>query len=348
MRTQITYESGYCATGKKQFFEELSRQWEPITKLPCVIFEDRDDLNLWIERRHLRSLGGIGQTQWGAEEQARHGNYKYQIALHFLDYAQREGLISVEERKNRITTVQQYLRVPEMQKAMGIDASDVDNIKRTKTKEDFTIVSRKFITDLIADEPKIHSRQKKPDILAYASELSATPGQSKQSIEPISIMPRSGNQATPTPTPTSPPRTRQTGGIKSSTNIQRYLRILGNHKLRSLYNSLCKVSLRQHTQLLAVGVWVFFETLTSRAGRNPDTSFEAFLSRDRLRKYEFPKDEINTLQDVIKRIHRSGNITKHHSISTHLNAGQLLNDMETLEDLIVNIIKEAIENIDNR
>ncbi len=101
--------------------------------------------------------------------------------------------------------------------------------------------------------------------------------------------------------------------------------------------------LQENTPLLAVGVWSFFETLTAQAGRNPNTDFHGFLSQARLTGYGLGnKQQINPLREALKRILHYGNTTKHHDTAAAFNGDQLANDMDTLGNIILKLIKDAI------
>ncbi len=114
-------------------------------------------------------------------------------------------------------------------------------------------------------------------------------------------------------------------------------------KLESLYTSICQVSLPDHTPLLAVGVWSFFETLTAKAGRNPSTDFHSFLSAHRLQQYGLGDGkQTKALREAVQRISSFGNTTKHHETAAAFNSDQLANDLETLRNLILKCADEAI------
>lgn len=98
---------------KRQVFERLASGWDAIHELPSVIFEDRDDLDLWLERTHHGPQGGIGRKSWNSEQKQRHsGGTKNRVALAVLDYAEARGMISNQDRKGKLTTMQRYLGNP--------------------------------------------------------------------------------------------------------------------------------------------------------------------------------------------------------------------------------------------
>ena len=122
------------------------------------------------------------------------------------------------------------------------------------------------------------------------------------------------------------------------------LQNLKNEKLMRLYYSICSVELDPHAPLVAIGVWAFFETLTSCAGRVDGTSFESFLNKDRLNRFGLGNNNL-ALREAVSRIAGYGNTSKHHPISATFNGDQLNNDVTTLKELILKSIEEATSKI---
>lgn len=328
---------------KRQFFEKQASGWDVIYELPVVIFDDQNDLNLWLERTHQGPQGGIGRKPWSAEQKQRHsGGNKNKTALAVLDYAEETGLISAEGRKGKLTTVQRYLGNPLIRAAMGLEISDPEEVCRTWTAEDFDLLLRKFISDLTSNDPKVNSRSRKLEIDAYAAELSAMEGQSRQRIDPEPFTANSTGKGKKGRRP-RPGKPRKQKNLPCESEIAAKLKKMKNWKLQHLYNSICTVPLQDHTPLLAVGVWVFFETLTAKAGRDTSVDFLSFLSANRLQQYDLgDRKEVKVLRDAVKRISHFGNTTKHHETSATFNSDQLANDMETLKELIFKIADDAL------
>jgi len=229
-----------------------------------------------------------------------------------------------------------------MRETLGLDTSEPDGkVNRNRTDEDFRFLSQQFITDMLGEQPKVTSRRDSKYITAYARELGSLPGQSHQRVEPEPI------NEEPEPQKrrrrSRPRELKRTQYIPWRSDIEDALRALGSWKLESLYRSVCNVSLKENTPLLAVGVWSFFETLTARIGRNPQTNFHGFLSQDRLEAYGLgTKKQIKPLRETLERILHFGNMTKHHETVAIFNGDQLANDMEFLGDVILKLIEDGI------
>ena len=135
---------------------------------------------------HAGLQGGIGRKSWNAEQITRFsGSNKNRLAQTILDFSEQNGIISAEDRKNKLTTVQRYLSNVLIKDALGIDASVPDDISRNRPSEDFVLLLKKFIDDLL--KGVVNSRARKPDIDGYARTLNTTEGVSGKRVPPHSI-----------------------------------------------------------------------------------------------------------------------------------------------------------------
>jgi len=124
-------------------FEKLADEWDGIDTIPTVIFEDREDLDLWLDRIHQGAQGGVGRKDWNADQKQRHsGSNKNRIALALLDYAEFKGIISADGRKGKLTTVQRYAGNAVFKEILGLDISKPDEVCRNRTADDFDLLAR--------------------------------------------------------------------------------------------------------------------------------------------------------------------------------------------------------------
>jgi len=322
-------------------FKELAEEWKPVRTLPAVLFEDEADVRVWLQRIHGGEQGGIGRRRWNAEQQQRFsGGGRNKLAAEFLDYAQERKLITAEQRKGKLTTVQRFVEKESFREAIGLDGSDPDHLKLTRPKEDFEKLTKVFIADLLKGKD-VNSRMNKPEILDYARGLTATKNLSGQRTPPSPIkapMPKGSGKKKKAPTPP-----QQAPFIRYELEIADALERLGVHKLQSLYHSITNVDLPPNTPLIAVGVWSFFETLTACAGRDVGTDFSSFFSNQRLANLGFGSGKALTpLRTALEHIRDYGNNTKHHNVAAVFNGDQLNNDMETLKGVALKTIQEAV------
>lgn len=323
----------------RKMFEKLASDWAPISSVPAVIFKNDDEVRVWLDRIHNGPQGGIGRKDWNSEQKTRfYGGNKNRLAQLVLDYAEKEKMISTQEREGKLTTCQRFVEKDAFQDVLGLDASDPDELGRTRPKQEFDVILKKFMRDLV-ESKDVTSRMNKPEIRKYGIPLLALPGVTVERIqsEPLSTVQAKTGTKVQSPSPKKPPKVKF---VRDSPDIENALEALGNHKLMSLYHSLCTIEIENHTPLLSVGAWSFFETLTSCAGRGENTSFDSYLSKTKIVSYGI-KGETTSYAAALRRVREFGNSTKHHSTAASFNGAQLNNDMITLEAIIVKCIEEA-------
>lgn len=325
----------------RKSFEQAAKNWGGVSPLPCVVFEDRDAVDLWLTRIHDGEQEGMGRRKWSSDQSQRHsGSSKNKVALEILDYAENAGLISSDDRKGKLTTVSRYVTKKPVQEALGIDASNLDDIKRTKSKADFDLLLGKFLGDLQSGH--VNSRVNGADAFkAYAREVSAVQTSGADDISPQSL--NKGTNGTG-----GGSKRRRRVAIKSPVTlpfeheIMDGLKGLKSHKLTNLYDSICSVPLNPHAPLISVGMWAFFESLSAKAGRNAETDFPSFFSKSRLQNYGLSTGKGDkAISDALRRVSTSGDVTKHDGTAAMFNGDQLANDMETLKNLTIKCIEEA-------
>jgi hypothetical protein len=326
----------------RKAFQKLSdTSAVPVKSVPAAVFKDEESVNLWLDRIHNGPQGGIGRKSWDSDQKQRFdGGSKNRPALSILDYAQNEGMINSEEREGKLTTVQRFIGNDIFREALGFEQTSPEEASRTRPKPEFDLMVKRFIADLI-DKKHVNSRMNKDQIVRYARTLGSLPGTTNKRIDPEPLSTGSEDQKSPTgrrrKKPKKPEKARH---VRYEEEIFSALKGYGNEKLMSLYHSICSVDLDPHTPLVSVGAWSFFETLTACAGRNDGTSFDSFLSKNKLQSYGIVDDMVS-LRGAIERTRAYGNTTKHHPVAATFNGDQLNNDMIALKTVILKCIEEA-------
>lgn len=328
-------------TKLRKSFEDLAADWDGPATLPCIVFDDREAVRIWLSRIHEGEQGGVGRKKWNADQTARHsGDSKNKLALAVLDYAEAEGLITAEARRGKLTTVQRYLGSSLVREALGIDATNPGDISRNRSKHDFDLLLRKFLDDLARGY--VNSRANRDEHTAYARELGAVQGQSHERTAPTSLAKRGGTGNKPGTKPKRPPKKKARRFVPFEQDVMTALERLKGDKLSNLYTSICSISLDAHTPLVTVGAWALLESLTAQAGRRTGTDFLSFFSKERLQKYGLATGKGDKgVNEALRRVSTSGDVIKHDGSATLFNGAQLINDMETLTDLIVKCADEA-------
>ena len=289
-------------------------------------------MRIWLDRIHAGENEGKGRRQWNADQKARNSGYdKNNLALQILDIAEKQGIITAEERKGRLSTVQRYLGNPVMRDTLGLNEPSAEQASTDVAEKDFNIMLTKFVSDVA--QKKITTRVDSDGIKKYSRTLSKAKGVSGARGTRRDLTKTIGVKKARPQKPTEPERPEK---IEPNRKLEQSLKSIPSYKLQRLYFSLCDIPLENHTPLLAVGAWAFLETLTALNGRKTNDPFSNFLNADRLAKMGFgDKKKTKGIRTVVQRISDMGNVTKHDEKSTYLNQEQLANDFETLSSLLV-------------
>ena len=324
----------------RKTFAKLAENWVPIRSVPAVVFNDSETLQVWLDRVHSGTQGGVGRKNWDSEQKQRFsGSSKNRIAQAILDYAESESMITKEQRQGKLTTTQRYLNPEGVREIFGIERSNPEELSRTRPKAEFDIMLRRFVDDLVEGK-EVSSRKNKTDIVKYARTLTSLPGVTNNRIdsEPLSA----SSDVVKTRIRRTPKKPERARHVQYDDEIMNALKKLSNaDKLQSLYYSISAIELERHAPLIAIGVWAFMETLTARAGRMDGTAFDSFLSKHRLGTYGITGEDQKAIRSALDRVRDYGNQTKHHKLSAAFNGDQINNDMATLKTTILKVIDEA-------
>jgi len=332
---------------EKSSFLKLHDEWGGIEKIPAIIFEDKADAAIWIELTHGGQQGGAGRRRWEPLQYSRFkGESANRLAQFIIEYALENRFLTKEQVDKKITTITRYFSNPIFRNVVGIDNSDTDNFKRTRSKDDFDSILNHFLKDLM--EGKIvNSRQNKKSIEAYANGIINEVGVSDTKIESISFNASLGktkktspsaiknNSANTNISVTKPKSLSKTKNLPYNDNISRLLEDKCTRKLSALYRSICMVEISDdHTPLLTVGLWSFLESL-SAVLHGSEIKFKDFFSHDRLANYGFSnKENRKAMVSVLQRVCDLGDMTKHNTTLANFNGEQLACDMEILNPLL--------------
>jgi hypothetical protein len=320
-------------------FKKAAASWEVVEKLFAVVFADREEVRVWLDRIHAGADDGRGRRQWKADQKARNSVYsKNEFALAVLDLGESMGFISPEDRKGRLSTVQRYLGNPLMRDVLGLDAKDTDRPTTTLNDDDFSKVLKEFMESVATKG--ITTRDNRDEITAYSHRLRALEGLSAIPVARHEVKPKEADKTTTKPAkPTKPLKPTK---IPPSDALQIALKDMPSYKLEQLYFSLCSLSLATHTPLIAIGAWSFLETLTAICGRKSGTDFLSYLSIQTLQNLGLGgKTDTSSLRQAVERISELGNSTKHNKTASAFNGDQLANDFQTMEKMLIALAKDG-------
>ena len=313
----------------------------PIKKITGVVFDDHDDLKYWMGIIHGGEQSGVGRYNWDAQQKERHfGSGRNRVALAVLDAAEKLGLISKDEREGKITTVQRFMNSGIVREAIGIDASNKEDVTFNRPIADLTKQLGHFMSDLKRGQ-KVTSRHNKEAVDQYGRQLARKPGISDDRIQPLSLATAIKLSARKKRAKLAPKKHRKKLHIDYEASIAQGISDISSDKLESLYHSICTVLLEPNTPLITIGVWAFVESLCARWGKNPDTDFVAFLSNQRLSDLGVGSGKaLRPVREALDRIQGHGNATKHHHTSGSFDGKQLANDVATITPVILKILEQ--------
>lgn len=159
-----------------KFFNKLK---ESSTKIPkeieCLVFENRADADIWIERKHSGEQEGKGTSAWDAEQKTRFNTRRGKadinaLAQSILEYAVKNGFYPEHDTKGVLTTVTRYVSNPYFRSTFGIRSKSTNNeIILDVPIVEFNTAIERFCTDLKSGD-KISSRHNAKQITDYAKE----------------------------------------------------------------------------------------------------------------------------------------------------------------------------------
>jgi hypothetical protein len=323
---------------EREKFRELAADWKPIPQIFAIVFNKQEDVDQWIERIHGGLQGGIGRKTWNAEQKTRFtGDRKNIVAQMILDYAENRKMLTAEDRKGKLTTAQRFLSNITFREALGVDSSNLEDICRIRTEEEFDRSVKAFVEDLCSGD--VSSRMNREKIVEYARKFPGRAGLSAEKIDPTTIAVENIKKSKRRRRPKKP--TKKTH-LTYNKDIHEALQNIPSYKLEQIYYSICKLELSAYTPLLSIGVWSFIESLTSVAGRNERTDFYSYLSVQKIQSLDCaPNNAAKSARQALKRISEFGNTTKHDSVGAMFNGEQLANDFDIVAPIILKLAQEA-------
>ncbi|MGD1904151.1 MAG: hypothetical protein ACFB9N_18145 [Geitlerinemataceae cyanobacterium] len=180
--------------------KKLSRDFEssPIQKFSCVVFDSRDEADVWISLTHRGLNKGAGMLPWDAQVGARYDERrkgKKEIALRILDFVKKSGNLSeiandkIEEGKFPITTLDRMLSTPYVREKLGI-SKDGSEITLLFPEEQVLKGLNQIVEDLASGEKNVSDLKRANDRIDYINDenfIDILPDQSLKLPNPIPL-----------------------------------------------------------------------------------------------------------------------------------------------------------------
>lgn len=338
--------------GLQKKFREISSNWKPINAIDIIVFNNKEDVDLWLARIHAGQQNGIGRRQWSTEQKTRHfGDSKNILAQMLLDLAEEQGLMTFDSRKRKLSIVQRFSTNRDFKDFLNINSDNINNINIDRFKI--------FIKDLIDENIDTRTHPTSESVTTYVQSKLETNISSKPSNKPNSSEQNSStaieNSGMSNNDLVSNSGHKEEDGLRETNNVNNKpksptklrnskelkiaLESLNNYKLQKLYYSLHEITVRNHAPLITIGIWSFLETLTFLHGRQ-NGEFFAYCN-NKFQELGFRTKEDKAIKEAIQRFHENGNTTKHHPTAATFNVEQIINDFEVILPFLISMAKSV-------
>ena len=143
----------------------------PIEDVACALVKDRDEAHHWIELKHTGENSGAGIVQWGAEEAARFKKRAPEVHTQALDFLERRGDLTTEQRRKVPTsTLRRLLSSPVVRQKLAVDAHS-GALFRLADEGKVAKALMYVVSDLASGKTKVKDVYTKELRSAYAKKL---------------------------------------------------------------------------------------------------------------------------------------------------------------------------------
>ena len=114
--------------------KQLAESYEPIEQVSCVVVNNREDADQWIELTHEGELQGAGLVPWSAQQKTRHRSRRGVRAPHLqvLDYVRQNAdealtpstIGRIDQGRFPVSTLERALTTPHVRDQLGIEFRD--------------------------------------------------------------------------------------------------------------------------------------------------------------------------------------------------------------------------------
>jgi len=375
---KLLHDPELAPSNIRKQIQTYADKWNKIDELDVVIIRDAEARRFWMQRIHDGEQGGKGRKRWNAEQKTRFsGTGRNMLAQALLDYSEEQNFLLKADRAGRLSHMARLVGNALVKEALGVIVDrGYDDLHRIRSKSDFDLVLQILLNE--AGVKKLGSQANKTQIdgfvrtkitgngdfsnayLAEPEPIRADPTddeESKGADENESDDDNDDNDGEANKSggsagkgqggrgkPTKPAKRRY---IATSSEIEDLLTQLENHKLQSLYFSICSVNVRDHPLLIGVGIWSFFESLASLMGSSEAASFPSFFKAGRLSDLGVAKgNAAKFMVKILEDLGRGGNLGKHHPVAGQFDPDQLMTNWEAMDPLVVQSLKSLIEKND--
>jgi hypothetical protein len=252
---------GHITESEMRVLKALKDGYRPIGEVLCVVFENRDAANRWIDMLHGSDMPA-GLLPWTSQQKARFrargGTQPYHLQV--LDFVREDGQISPEARQRiddgtyPVSTLLRLLVTPEVRDRLGVDFSDNEVLLHYPKLEVLKGLS-KVVDEIGTGVLKVNRLMRHDDRMSYVGTLKSAelPDQASRLSTPVPLE-EAASQSDRAATRARPKR-----GSNKLIPPEVDLTI-GAPRVRQIYNEMkSKLNLDQMPNATGVLLRVFFE-----------------------------------------------------------------------------------------
>ena len=166
-----------------QRLKQLGDKGKHPTRVECVVFDSREEADVWLDRLHGEPPDGTARRKWDAAQKARasSGTSRNTAALQFLDWAKRTGRMTAADSQRRITTVQRSIGNPDVRAALGLVGVQNGGLRRVVPMSVFEPRADRLIAEL---DSTLTSRSGKEERDVFVADLLKELGDPEPRVDP--------------------------------------------------------------------------------------------------------------------------------------------------------------------
>ncbi len=253
-------------------FLELSREFERtrIDRLQCVVVEQREDLDHWIQLRHTGENKGVGVVGWDPEAvtrfNARLGRSDFntlarQVMQYLRQIASEDDKIKLQLDRVRLTNLARLVNDPDVRKMLGLRAKNGE-IETDLPQDELSKGLTKIVDDLSSGRITVKDIYYKADRQEYLETFGPRDKPNSEKATGVAWKLTSGPTSTTSPDTKVVSQSRRSVPLstKRKTIIPPNVRLrIHHHRLNQIYHELKKLEVDRFPNCAAVMLRVFLE-----------------------------------------------------------------------------------------
>ncbi len=240
-------------------FEDLSRELGAtrIEELQCVVFENREDANHWIELRHTGENEGIGIVGWDAAAVARFKKGQSWMALQVVEFVKEKGRFDPAAKHQierlPLTNLARLVNDPDVREALGLKA-EKGILKANHQEPDVLKGLTKVVKDVASRTITVNDIRSKAQRQEYVENLVKTGHVPTSTAPTVPLWDLPAAAPTPKSRRGKPPSTSRKFLIPTNCVLR-----IGHHRLNKIYRELKLLDVDTFPNSVAVMLRVLLE-----------------------------------------------------------------------------------------